>query len=65
MKLKKLLALGLALGMMLSLAACGSNGTSESAETGAAENEAVEETGDAKDVTITFATYVVGTKAEA
>lgn len=65
MKLKKLLALGLALGMMLSLAACGSNGTSESAETGAAENEAVEETGDAKDVTITFATNVVGTKAEA
>ncbi|MBO5160557.1 MAG: extracellular solute-binding protein [Lachnospiraceae bacterium] len=66
MKFKKLLALGLALGMMCSLAACGGQESSAPAESETAvENEAAEEAVETKDVTITFATNVVGTKAEA
>ncbi len=65
MKLKKLLALGLALGMMCSLAACGAKEESAPAETApAVENEAEVATEDS-DVTIAFATNVVGAKAEA
>lgn len=66
MKLKKLLALGLALGMACSLAACGKQESSAPAESEAVvENEAAEETSKASEVTITFATNVVGAKAEA
>lgn len=52
MKLKKLLAAGLAAGMVFSLAACGGSGKDEASKA-------------PEDVTITFATNVVGAKAEA
>lgn len=65
MKMKKLAAIGMAVVMLGSLTACGSTETKK--ETGAAGTEAnvdkAEET--AEGATITFATNVVGTKAEA
>lgn len=71
MKLKKVLALGLALSMTVGLAACGSKEEAP-AEDAAVEEEVVaddaateEDDSEASDVTITFATNVVGTKAEA
>ena len=54
MKLRKLTAIALAAGMVLSLAACGSKG-----------NDGGSEGKDSSDVTITFSTNVVGGKAEA
>ena len=66
MKLKKLLALGLTVAVMCSLAACGKEEASAPVESEpAVESEAVEETPEVSDVTIAFATNVVGAKAEA
>lgn len=53
MKFKKLIAVALSAGMILSLAACGSGGSDEGGS------------GDSGDVTITFSTNVVGGKADA
>lgn len=54
MKFKRVMAAILAAGMVFSLAACGSGG-----------GENGDDSGKGKDVTITFSTNVVGTKAEA
>lgn len=73
MKLKKMMAVGLAVSMVTVLAACGGNETAPSTENQEAETSAedsnseqeAEAPASGSDVTITFATNVVGEKASA
>lgn len=58
MKLKRILAVGLAVSMVMGIAACGSDESSETAKNSGSKTSGGE-------VTITFATNVVGKKAEA
>ncbi len=70
MKLKKVLALGLMFVMTTGLVACGSekpvaDDAVDQENVSAEDSSEAEDTGKTSDVTITFATNVVGTKAEA
>ena len=74
MKFKKLLVLGLAASMLVSLAACGDKTTENQGDNSSQNGESqggndsqneVNQQNDKSDITITFATNVVGAKAEA